>query len=85
MKTQNSLERIFHYQDRAVRTLMMGGEPWFVAKDVCAALGIVNSRAALDGLEEDEIASVGITDTSPRAAERSPYRSSVSRACIRWC
>ena len=64
LKTQNSLERIFHYQDRAVRTLMMGGEPWFVAKDVCAALGIVNSRAALDGLEEDEIASVGITDTS---------------------
>ena len=64
LKTQNSLERIFHYQDRAVRTLMMGGEPWFVAKDVCAALGIVNSRAALDGLEEDEIASVGIADTS---------------------
>ena len=64
MKTQKSLERIFHYQDRAVRTVMMGGEPWFVAKDVCAALGIVNSRAALDGLEEDEIASVGITDTS---------------------
>jgi prophage antirepressor-like protein len=64
MKTQNSLERIFHYQDRAVRTVMMEGEPWFVAKDICAALGIVNSRAALDGLEEDEKARVGISDTS---------------------
>jgi prophage antirepressor-like protein len=30
------------------------GTPWFVAKDVCDVLGIVNVSRALDGLDEDE-------------------------------
>lgn len=30
------------------------GEPWFVAKDVCDALGLGNSRMALSRLDEDE-------------------------------
>ena len=38
MQTQKSLERIFNYQDRSIRTVIKDGEPWFVALDVCSAL-----------------------------------------------
>lgn len=39
-------------QVRAIRDAH--GEPWFVAKDVCNALGIKNSRDAVDRLDDDE-------------------------------
>lgn len=38
----------------AVRILEVNGEPWFVAKDVCTALGHSNPTMALQGLDEDE-------------------------------
>ncbi|BDQ38033.1 hypothetical protein SYK_23930 [Pseudodesulfovibrio nedwellii] len=38
-----------------VRTLTDdNGDPWFVAKDVCDALGIVNPSRTLSGLDSDE-------------------------------
>ena len=45
-----------------VRSLLLDGEPWFVASDVCRALGIRNSRDAFSRLEDDE-KGVGLTDT----------------------
>jgi anti-repressor protein len=39
-----------------------GGEPWFVARDVCAALEIKNMSDALGKLDEDE-KGVALTDT----------------------
>jgi prophage antirepressor-like protein len=39
---------------QTVRTVVIDGEPWFVAADVCAVLGISNSRQALSYLDEDE-------------------------------
>ena len=47
-----------------VRTILLDGEPWFVAADVCKALEIGNNRAAVSRLDEDERAAVTITDTS---------------------
>lgn len=44
----------FRFEAREVRTLLIGGEPWFVASDVCKALGIVNTTQALQALDEDE-------------------------------
>ena len=41
-----------------------GDCPWFVAADVCRALGLGNSRMATDRLNEDEKAAVSLTDTS---------------------
>lgn len=38
----------------AVRVVGTAEEPWFVAKDVCAALGHSNSRMALQRLDDDE-------------------------------
>lgn len=45
-----------------VRTLSIDGEPWFVASDVCKALGIANNRDAVARLDEDE-KGVALTDT----------------------
>lgn len=38
----------------AVRVVECNGEPWFVASDVCRALGLGNSRMATDRLDDDE-------------------------------
>lgn len=38
----------------AVRALTLKGEPWFVAADVCRALGLGNSTVAVARLDEDE-------------------------------
>lgn len=37
-----------------LRALSRDGEPWFVAKDVCGALGLGNASRALDRLDDDE-------------------------------
>ena len=55
MKTQQSLERIFHYQNRCIRTLVRDGEPWFVAADVCSALEIGNVGDATNRIDPDDI------------------------------
>ena len=41
-----------------VRVVEHNGEPWFVAKDVCAALDLNNIGQALASLDEDEKASI---------------------------
>lgn len=38
------------------------GEPWFVGKDVCDALGLGNSRSAIGRLADDEKNTVSISD-----------------------
>jgi len=52
----------FAYGDRPIRTVVIDGEPWFVAADVCAVLGIINGRDALSSLDDDE-RGVATTDT----------------------
>ena len=37
-----------------VRTVLIDGQPWFVAADVCTALDISNSRQAVSYLDDDE-------------------------------
>ena len=46
--------QIFQYERNRVRTVMIDGEVWFVAKDVCDALGIGNPTRAVSRLDEDE-------------------------------
>ena len=45
-----------------VRTVERGGEPWFVAVDVCRCLELTNSRKAVAALDEDE-KGVTLSDT----------------------
>lgn len=52
----------------AVRTVTLEGEPWFVAADVCRALGIDNT--ATRRLDEDEKAALRLTQTSSNGTEQ---------------
>ena len=48
------MEIIKHSELGELRIQTIGGEPWFVAKDVCNALHIGNSRKATSNLDDDE-------------------------------
>lgn len=45
----------FDYQGHAVRTVTLNGDPWFVAKDICEILEIVNTTDAVSRLDDDEV------------------------------
>jgi len=63
MQTNQSLERVFHFQNKQVRTLDFFGSLWFVAKDVCEVLRIrTNSVRCV--LEEDEVREFNPNDNS---------------------
>lgn len=69
MKTENemqvtALQRFFEENSNVcIRAQVINDEPWFVAKDVCQALLIKNSRDAVSNLDDDEISDVVLTDT----------------------
>ena len=45
-----------------VRTVLIDGEPWFVAKDVCEVLGLKDHRTSVNLLDEDERHTVPVMD-----------------------
>lgn len=47
------------------------GEPWFVAMDVCNALGIATNHVK-DGLDSDEVTNLPITEIGPKQGGKSP-------------
>lgn len=47
------------------------GEPWFVAKDICAALGIATNHVK-DGLDSDEVTNLPITEIGPKHGGKYP-------------
>ncbi|UPY96273.1 Bro-N domain-containing protein [Pectobacterium sp. 21LCBS03] len=59
----NTKPSIFSFESSVqVRVIMVSDDPWFVAKDVCAALQLTNSRMSLQALDDDE-KGVSSTDT----------------------
>lgn len=55
------LQVFSHEKFGEVRTVQIGGEPWFVLKDVCEAMEISNSRMVAERLEDDELVSAKLT------------------------
>lgn len=53
---------IFRFGENEIRVIDKNGAPWFVAKDVCDALELVNSRKALTSLDDDEKDTVTLSD-----------------------
>lgn len=45
---------LFSFEGQSIRVIMLDGEPWFVAKDLCKLLEISNPSQALTRLDEDE-------------------------------
>ena len=54
----NSSIQVFKYRNKEVRTTEIDGETWFVAKDVCAILEIIDHRSAVQALEDDDLREV---------------------------
>lgn len=59
----NNKPSVFKFEsDSAIRAIIIDGNPWFFAADVCRAIGVVNHRDAVRKLDDDE-KGVGSTDT----------------------
>lgn len=58
---------IFENADWSVRTMVIDGEPWFVARDVCAALDIANVGNASARLDQDGVRQTDIIDSLGRS------------------
>ncbi|EJN7981130.1 antirepressor protein [Escherichia coli] len=52
---------VLRFDGVSVRVVYLNGDPWFVAKDVCEALEISNSRDALKALDVDEKNTVALS------------------------
>ena len=50
----NSESRLFQFSTSPVRTVMIDGEPWFVAKDVADVLEFRDATAAVRYLDDSE-------------------------------
>ncbi|EKF8821457.1 BRO-like protein [Cronobacter sakazakii] len=62
MQAQNK-PSIFSFESQAdIRAIIIDGAPWFIALDVCHALGIANNRDAMLKLDDDEKNTVALTD-----------------------
>ncbi len=55
-KNENAIVEVFQFSatSQEMRSVLINGEPWVVAKDVCAILGIRNHSDALSKLDDDE-------------------------------
>ncbi|EME8199866.1 hypothetical protein EB21_00527 [Enterococcus faecium] len=57
--------QIFNFEHNEVRTILVNDEPYFVGKDVAAALGFKDSNNALKQHVEDEDKIIGRQNTTP--------------------
>jgi len=57
---------VFRYDSAPIRTVVRDGEPWFVARDVCAVLGITNGRDAVARLDADGVGTADVIDSMGR-------------------
>ena len=58
--------KILKYGENNVRTIQQNGEPWFVLKDVCEVLGIVDHKVTARRLDEDEVCQTPLIDSIGR-------------------
>lgn len=63
----------FSFQGHPVRPVLLNGELWWVAKDVCDALELNNLTEALRGLDEDEKLQLDTNIINPEVGGRGTY------------
>ena len=84
IRTSSANTLTFSFSTQALRVVMIDGEPWFVASDVCAAVGIKNYRDSVARLDSDE-KGVASTDTLGGAQEMLIVNESGLNAIILRC
>ena len=68
--TNTNAVQVFNFEGAAkVRTVIIGEEIWFVAKDVCDVLGIQQPVRAVENLDSDEVSKTHVTDSLNRQQE----------------
>ena len=61
---------IFKYaENKLIRTMELGGEPWFVLRDVCEVLSLSTPAKVAERLDMDEVSQAHITDSMGRLQE----------------
>lgn len=55
--------QLFEFDGEPLRGVMIDGEPWMVAADVCRGLGIANNRDAISDLPDDEKQEIDLRNT----------------------
>ena len=64
---ENSIIKVFENEEFGkVRTISIGGEPWFVGRDVCAVFGDKNRSRTLSRVDEEDKQIISITDSMGR-------------------
>ncbi|MFI6982367.1 BRO family protein [Embleya sp. NPDC050154] len=77
MSHENIVEVFMYTEETQVRIVMIDGDPWFCATDVCAVLDHTNSRMAVSNLDADEKTSVRVGKTAAqRGSVSNPYGTS---------
>lgn len=67
----NEIQTFTSEQFGTIRAASIDGEPWFVAKDVCEALGIDTSHVRR-GLDDDEVSNLPIRQIGPEQGGKAP-------------
>lgn len=62
----NELAKVFNYEATEVRTFLVDGQPWFVAKDICNILDIKNATDSLKNLDQDDLDTTEVIDSLGR-------------------
>lgn len=66
----NNLPVLFNYENAQIRTFTKEDNTiWFVASDICHALGLTNVTKAVSRIEEDDFTSIQVTDSIGRPQE----------------
>lgn len=67
----NDIQKFTNDEFGTIRVADNNGELWFVAKDVCDALGIATNHVK-DGLDSDEVRNLPITEIGPKKGGKAP-------------
>lgn len=67
---------VFNYADTEIRAIVIAGEPWFVAADICPLLGYQHTPSAIRRLDDDEYQQVEFSLVAPnvRTTDGPPRR-----------
>jgi prophage antirepressor-like protein len=63
MEMNDQALKQFDFRGASVRTVMIKGEPWFVARDVCEILGIENVSDALSRIKSVNIGNTDVENS----------------------
>jgi prophage antirepressor-like protein len=57
---ENSQLVPFNFENHTVRTVLIDGDPWFIVRDVCDALGIGQPARAIENFPSNEVSKVSL-------------------------